>query len=93
MMHIQPWETIMVGQWIVENGRVVADQTSQRIARLIKENLVEVGRDASGWDVLYRDPEDDRLWELIYPHSEQHGGGPPELRALSVEKAKQKYLF
>ena len=40
---------------------------------------------------LYRDPNDNRLWELIYPQSEMHGGGPPELRNLTFNEARQKY--
>jgi len=40
---------------------------------------------------LYRDPDDGRYWERTYPQSELHGGGPPELRVLATEDARQKY--
>ena len=52
---------------------------------------MKLGGDASGWDVLFRDPTDGRLWELIYPQSEPHGGGPPQLRCLTADEARQKY--
>jgi len=53
--------------------------------------LREIGRDAGGWDILYRDPQDGRYWELIYPRSHMHGGGPPELRCLTPEETEKKY--
>jgi hypothetical protein len=55
---------------------VVGDETCRRIERLIKKHLVELGRDRFGWEVLYRDPNDGRFWELTYPHGEMHSGGP-----------------
>jgi Immunity protein 27 len=42
-------------------------------------------------DVLYVDPSDSRYWELIYPDSQLHGGGPPTLRNLSEAAARKKY--
>ena len=44
-----------------------------------------------GWSKLYRDPSDGRLWELTFPNSEWHGGGPPCLTCISREKADGKY--
>jgi hypothetical protein len=41
--------------------------------------------------VLYRDPQDGRLWELTYPHSDWHGGEPPDLRHISSGEAASKY--
>lgn len=70
---------------------IVSDATARRIERLIDQQLVELGKDASGWDVLYRDPGDGRLWELTRPQSEMHGGGPPRLTVLSVDAARRKY--
>lgn len=90
-MKITPSETMLRGQWHTRGGVPVADEACHRIDLLVRDHLVEVGRDPSGWDALYRDPDDDRLWELIYPHSELHGGGPPELHVISPEAAKQKY--
>jgi len=90
-MNIKPSETVLTGQWILRGGRPVADDVCNRILALTKSHLLEVGRDASGWNTLYRDPSDGRYWELVYPQSELHGGGPPELRCLTVEEATQKY--
>jgi Immunity protein 27 len=90
-MRIQPTETELTGKWISLNGRAVADEISGRIDDLVRSHLKELGRDSSGWDALYRDPDDGRFWELIYPQSELHGGGPPQLKCLSLEAAIRKY--
>ena len=91
MMDIKPSETVLTGQWILQGGRPVADDVCKRILALTSSHLVEVGRDASGWNALYRDPNDGRYWELIYPQSELQGGGPPQLRCLTADEARQKY--
>jgi hypothetical protein len=70
MINIQPTETILTGQWLVQGGRVVADEVCKRILALTNSYLIEVSRDASGWNVLYRDPNDGRYWELTYPRGE-----------------------
>jgi len=91
MTNLKPSETVLTGQWILQGGRPVADDVCTRILALTKSHLVEVGRDSSGWNTLYRDPTDGRYWELVYPQSELHGGGPPELRCLTTDEARQKY--
>lgn len=64
----------------------VTEQT--RIQQLIRDELVKIARDLSGWRVLYRDPKDWRLWELSYADSEMHGGGPAKLTLISSQVAK-----
>jgi hypothetical protein len=86
-----PHETRLEGQWVSRKGKTKPDAVSERIARLVRNSLVRVAPDATGWDILYRDPRDGRLWELIYPHSEMHGGGPPLLRVVSIDEAHSKY--
>jgi len=86
-----PHEALLVGQWISKNGKTIEDEISERITWLIRNSLKRMATDATGWDTLYKDPRDGRLWELTYPHSEMHGGGPPLLRALSLEDARAKY--
>lgn len=90
-MKLLPTETLLTGKWWAKDGRVVADDVCVRIEKLTRTHLRELGRDASGWDVLFVDPADGRLWELGYPESGQHGGGAPELRHLSIQQAKEKY--
>jgi len=50
-----------------------------------------IGGADGGWSRLYLDPVDGRYWELIYPQSEIHGGGPPRLAHISADAAKIKY--
>lgn len=90
-MTIRPEETEIRGHWIARPGGVEGDQNCQRIEELVGGHLRRMGSDASGWDVLYVDPTDGRYWELIYPESHLHGGGPPLLRHLARDEAKQKY--
>lgn len=84
-------ETEITGKWLMSQGCVVADETCQRIVDLTNGYLLELGRDSSGWDTLYRDPNDGRFWELTYPKSDLQGGGPPQLRCILAEEVKGKY--
>jgi hypothetical protein len=88
---LQPDETELVGQWLNTGGRIQGDSGCRRIEWLVSERLRRLGADASGWDVLYRDPRDGRLWELTFPMSEMHGGGPPRLSLISPDAAASKY--
>lgn len=90
-MKLKPDETDLLGKWLVVEGNVVADATSERINNLVEQHLEKVTADASGWDTLYRDPADGRYWELTYPESSWQGGGPPRLTYLSHEQARAKY--
>jgi hypothetical protein len=88
---LEPDETDIVGQWLNTGGRIDGDSGCRRIEWLVSERLKRLGADASGWDVLYRDPRDGRLWELTYPNSAMHGGGPPRLTVISPDAAARKY--
>ena len=90
-MDLRPNETMLTGGWLAEGGRVVADDICRRIEWLIESRLERLAADASGWDTLYRDPRDGRLWERTYPQGEMHGGGPPQLSVVSPEDAATKY--
>ena len=85
-------ERELVGAWIADRGRVVADDTCRRIEWLVGQRLEQVAN-AGGWEVLFRDPRDGRLWECIYPRSEMHGGGPPALRLVALSTAVLKYRW
>jgi len=90
-MRIKPSETLLTGKWVEQGAEIIGDPTAKRIDDLVQNHLALLGRDASGWDALYRDPNDSRLWELTYPQSELQGGGPPQLKVISADEAKAKY--
>jgi len=79
------------GLWELRDGHVVGDAACERIETLITKHLERITTDASGWDTLYRDPQDGRYWELVYLHSEMHGGGPPSLIQVQKSVIKEKY--
>jgi hypothetical protein len=85
-MKPQPNETSIIGNWVWQNSKMIADDNSKRIEELTRTYLVKVKTSADGWDVIYQDPEDLRFWELSYPHSEMHGGGPPALKLVNLTK-------
>jgi len=91
MIMIGPNEVEITGRWIVSKGQSVADANCQRISDLTQVHLVKLGHDPSGWDTIYRDPNDGRFWEMTFPQSGLQGGGPPQLRALSKEEVNSKY--
>ncbi|HYE31792.1 MAG TPA: Imm27 family immunity protein [Methylomirabilota bacterium] len=90
-MKIDPSETLLTGNWLFDAGQIKGDMPCERIHALIMSHLILLARDSSGWDSLYVDPADKRLWELTYPQSELHGSGPPQLRALTTTEARKKY--
>ncbi len=84
-MQLGPEEEELVGSGIV------GDEVGQRIGRLINGYLERLASANGGWDVLFRDPHDGRLWELTFPLSEMHGGGPRILRHVADSVAREKY--
>jgi len=85
-------EVDLRGDWIVQKDHsVVADAIEERIEWLTTQKLERIAKDWSGWETLYRDPRDGRLWELTYPQSEMHGGGPRRLHVVSRDEAAGKY--
>ncbi len=68
---------------------MVADDVCRRIDWLIESRLDRLA--ITGWETLYQDIRDSRLWERTYPQSEMHGGGPPQLSVISSEVALKKY--
>jgi Immunity protein 27 len=88
---LEEGEIELIGQWTVKGPRITGDANCQRIQRLISDYLVSLGADESGWDTLYRDPYSGKLWELSWPQSNLHSGGPPRLRLVSADDVRQKY--
>jgi hypothetical protein len=92
-VRIKPDETEIIGNWIIIDGRASSDAAEERINKLISNYLekLAISSVSGGWDVLYRDPIDGRLWELTYPQGHMHGGGPKRLSSLSAAMAMAKY--
>lgn len=90
-MRLLPHERVLTGSWVRAGADVVGDPICNRIDALIQSHLRELAKDRTGWETLYLDPEDGRLWEHTYPNSERHGGGPPELRLIEAGTAQMKY--
>jgi hypothetical protein len=92
MGELGPEEVDLRGDWLVQKDRaVIADETEQRIEWITTQKLQRIANDQSGWETLYRDPRDGRLWELTYPRSGMHGGGPRRLHIVSRDEAAAKY--
>jgi Immunity protein 27 len=91
MKLLLPNETELTGRWQPVAGKMTADDTCSRIQELTNHQLTKIATDPSGWRVLYRDPQDSRLWELSYPQSELQGGGPPRLTCIPAHQAKATY--
>jgi hypothetical protein len=85
-----PRRTI-VGQWLEENGQIVGDQECRLIDQLVADHLVKRGSRDAGWTELYHDPSDGSYWELTYPQSHMHGGGPPTLTQITDEEVQTLY--
>lgn len=81
------------GDWELVDGRMTSNATVMRIESLIKGELKKIAVTNGGWETLYQDPQDGRYWELFFPHSEMHGGGPPSLRVIDDQTAGPKYGF
>ncbi|MCW5959721.1 MAG: hypothetical protein KIS76_06115 [Pyrinomonadaceae bacterium] len=75
----EPVESRIEVNWVEEDGEIIEDVVCKRINFLIASYFENICTDSSGWKTLFRDPRDGRYWELSYPHSEWHGGGPPLL--------------
>jgi hypothetical protein len=86
---LRPDESALIGRWEETPNGVVADEVTKRIQSLVAESLIKIA--GSGWETLYRDPNDQRLWELTYPYGGWHGGGLPALQNVTLDYASRKY--
>ena len=68
--------------WVLRDGKMVAEGDANAIDELLKAKLVELR--TVDWATLYRHIDTQELWDLIYPRSEMHGGGPRRLRLLDL---------
>jgi hypothetical protein len=89
--YLQGNETELRGELLTTGAEVRSNHACRRIAWLLAHQLNRVAADESGEDTLYRDPRDGRLWELTYPESPSHTGGPPTLTLAMPASASAKY--
>ena len=91
MNSIKPEELVLEGSWITVSGNVVEDENCKRIWYVTSQILEKIGDSKDGWRQLFIDPKDNRLWELDFPHSDQHGGGPPRLSVVKKSDIEDNY--
>ena len=84
-------ETEIIGQWSYTDGVVGEDANAQRIHWLLARHLTYLETEESGWQKLYVNPGDGQYWELSFPQSDLHGGGPPALTRIAKDAAQQRY--
>lgn len=85
-------ESELRGEWVRHpDGRVAGDVVDERIRWLTIHQLEALGTTSDGWDWLFRDPDDGRLWELTFPQGSLHGSGPRLLRTVPAEEALARY--
>jgi len=53
---------------------------------MLANKLEQIRKDASAWAVLCRHRDSGEYWELTYPQSELHGGGPRLLRCVGNDE-------
>ena len=64
-MSIDQNETDLIGSWIKGDDRMIEDEVCHRIDALIRTELVKVATSKSGWETLYRNPQDARYGSFI----------------------------
>lgn len=90
-MQLKSDETILQGFWIDLGSALTEDANWERINRLVAESLEHLATSDNGTDKLYRDPGDGRFWELTPVMPGLKNGGPPLLKVIEPERAKEKY--
>ena len=91
MKHPESSEGEISGKWLFHDGSVWRDEACERIDWLTQHYLKRIASTHSGWEILFQDPQDGRLWECTYPHGEMQGGGPPRPHVINAEEAHSKY--
>lgn len=84
-------EMSLVGSWIKKGNSVKQDSVCERIQWLTDSYFEQIAVDGDNWSALYKDPDDGSYWELIYPQSHMHGGGPPTLQRIPENDACKRY--
>ncbi|MEP6990929.1 MAG: Imm27 family immunity protein [bacterium] len=71
--------------------RVENEALDARIFWLVTERLEPMATANGGWEQLFRDPRDGRLWELSFPRGSLHGGGHRRLACMTRDEAATRY--
>lgn len=90
MTGIKPEEIELQGYWLDTGSSLAPDSNWERIRHLTGGQLVHLATAGNGREKLYRDPTDNRLWELV-PVDPNLAAGPPLLRVIEPARAEEKY--
>lgn len=82
---------IITGKWIKEGKNIIKDSNCALIKKKLTNDLIKVAISIDGWDILFKGRNFDLYWELTYPQSELHGGGPARLESFNYNEIKNKY--
>lgn len=91
LTRLEPHESDLVGQWVSTADGVKGDIVNERIGWLTRDVLEPLATSRSGWETLFRDARDGRLWERSFPQGHMHGGGPLRLTRISEQDAAANY--
>ena len=70
--------------WVMHGSEIKAEGDAAKITDLLKDKLERLNVTDGGWRRLLRRSTDGSLWELSFPQSEMHGGGPRVLIELEI---------
>jgi len=90
-MILKKGEILIVGKWIKKGNSLIQDSECIRIQRIIDNCFKQIDVNGNSWSALYENPDDSSYWELTYPQSHMHGGGPPRLEHISKLEASDRY--
>lgn len=88
---LAPGESMLRGRWLSTAAGPVPDAVEQRIRWLVAHRLDPLGSATDGWDWLFRDRVDGRLWELTFPEGMLLHSGPRLLRVIDAATSSAKY--
>jgi hypothetical protein len=84
-------ETLLKSESFFKDGKFTVNDVPARIDYLTENVLKEIAVNNDEWTRLYLDESDGRYWELFYGEANWKDIGPPSLRNISEEEAKEKY--
>lgn len=92
MNMISPKEFEIIGGTTTSSDGVICyDEVAERVNNLSFNYLEKIGFLEWGGEVLYRDPDDKRYWELRFLKPQRYGLGAPSLFFITDEIALRKY--